>query len=287
MKPNCPNKTCLSSDVKKDGSFYRHDDARNIQRFKCKVCKARFSSATLSPTYKQKKRRINPILFKLLCSGVSLRRSAEIINVTRNTITRRLIFFAKQARVNQEKLLAQLQNSLYFVQLDDLITIEHTKLKPLSVSVAVDSTQRIILGAKVSKIAAFGHLAEVSRRKYGVRKSELPKALDELFAQIKKAVHPEVVIQSDEHRLYPKFIKKHFPFATHIQEESAPSAVTGQGELKKKKFDPLFSINHSLAMLRANINRLFRRTWCTTKIPERLQDHLDIYIQYHNSKILS
>jgi hypothetical protein len=29
-------------------------------------------------------------------------------------------------------------------------------------------------------------------------------------------------------------------------------------------------------MLRANLNRLFRRTWCTTKKPEGLIDHLSI-----------
>jgi hypothetical protein len=61
--------------------------------------------------------------------------------------------------------------------------------------------------------------------------------------------------------------------------------VTGQGELKKTTHDPLFAINHTLAMLRANINRLIRRTWCTTKKPERLIDHLWIYIRYHNTLI--
>ena len=62
--------------------------------------------------------------------------------------------------------------------------------------------------------------------------------------------------------------------------------VAGQGELKKVGKDPLFHINHTLAMLRANINRLFRRTWCTTKDPERLKDHLAIYTWVHNNKLI-
>ncbi len=49
-------------------------------------------------------------------------------------------------------------------------------------------------------------------------------------------------------------------------------------ELKKKQFDPLFSVNHTFATMRAKINRLNRRTWCTTKLPERLADHIDIFI---------
>jgi sugar phosphate permease len=60
---------------------------------------------------------------------------------------------------------------------------------------------------------------------------------------------------------------------------------TGQGELKKIKFDPLFSLNHTCAMLRANVSRLFRKTWCTTKRPDQLRAHLMIYAEYHNSQL--
>jgi hypothetical protein len=40
-------------------------------------------------------------------------------------------------------------------------------------------------------------------------------------------------------------------------------------------------------MLRANINRLFRRTWCTTKKKERLEQHLAVYLDFHNRILLS
>jgi hypothetical protein len=39
-------------------------------------------------------------------------------------------------------------------------------------------------------------------------------------------------------------------------------------------------------MLRANINRLFRRTWCTTKKKERLEQHLTVYMDFHNRVLL-
>ena len=63
--------------------------------------------------------------------------------------------------------------------------------------------------------------------------------------------------------------------------------MTGQGELKKLRFDPLFALNHTCAMLRANINRLFRRTWCTTKKKECLEDHLAVYMDFHNRVLLA
>jgi hypothetical protein len=39
-------------------------------------------------------------------------------------------------------------------------------------------------------------------------------------------------------------------------------------------------------MLRANINRLFRRTWCTTKKPECLRQHIAVYVEFHNTVLL-
>ncbi|MEQ1722809.1 MAG: hypothetical protein ABL930_06505, partial [Pseudobdellovibrio sp.] len=55
-----------------------------------------------------------------------------------------------------------------------------------------------------------------------------------------------------------------------------------QGELKKIGFDPLFSLNHTCAMMRAKVSRLIRRTWNTTKKPERLSEHLALAVLHHN-----
>jgi len=60
--------------------------------------------------------------------------------------------------------------------------------------------------------------------------------------------------------------------------------IAGQGELKKATFDPIFSINHTFAMMRANISRLIRKTWNTTKKVEGLIDHLNIYVWMHNTQ---
>ena len=60
-------------------------------------------------------------------------------------------------------------------------------------------------------------------------------------------------------------VNTYFPQAEYIQFKGKKSAVSGQGELKKVGHDPLFSINHTFAMCRGNINRLIRKTCCTTK----------------------
>jgi hypothetical protein len=40
-------------------------------------------------------------------------------------------------------------------------------------------------------------------------------------------------------------------------------------------------------MIRANVNRMFRRTWCTTKRRDRLEAHLVLYADYHNEQLIS
>ena len=93
--------------------------------------------------------------------------------------------------------------------------------------------------------------------------------------------------ESDEYYLYPAIVAKYAKDAEHIRYKGGRGAVVGQGELKKLLRDPLFYINHSCAMLRDNLKRLSRRTWCTTKKLEQLQKHLDIYLWFHNEYILS
>ncbi len=285
MKLSCPVFNNLShfigSKIIRDGSFFRPSDGRKIQRYKCQGCGKRFSSATHNPAYRQNKRRVNFSLKKLLSSGISQRRAAKLLRINKNTVAKKLIYLGQQAREEHHHFLAKL-SGIQAVQFDDLQTIEHTKLKPLSVTVMVTSENRKILGLEVSSMGATGHLAKLSRKKYGKRKDNRAEGIRDLFGLVKPFLTSTLVIESDEHPLYLPAIKRFFPSSTYIQHKGAKSCVSGQGELKKLVFDPLFSINHTLAMLRANINRLFRKTWNTTKDPKRLKDHLYLYMNYHN-----
>ena len=287
MKRICPNLDCASPDfVIRDGVFWRQDDSKLIQRFRCTKCRRRFSSASFSESYRFKKRRIHMPLLRLLSSGVSLRRSARLLKVHRVTVERKLTFLAKKCRRLNKNYLNSLKGKVHNIQLDDLVTKENSKLKPLSVSVVVDADRRSILALEVSQIPAFGHLAKLAVKKYGHRKSHHRRALKRVFEQITPIVSPEVLIKTDEHAFYPHFVSNYLPRAKHLCFKSERSHVAGQGELKKVSFDPLFMINHTCAMLRANVNRLIRRTWCTTKDPLKLKDHLDVFMFFYNQELL-
>ena len=212
-----------------------------------------------------------------------MRRCAKIAKVSRGTIERRLSSLSLRSEIRQKRLLKKLK--VTHLQFDDMISSEHTKMKPLSISLAVDAQKRLILGAQVSKIPAFGLLAKKSQKKYGKRKSEHKEGLDLLFKKIEKSLDPQCLVQSDEHHLYPQVVQSYLPKATYKRHKGGRGCIVGQAELKKLRFDPLFILNHTCAMFRANISRLIRKTWCTTKKVDNLQRHINIFIDYFNSKI--
>jgi IS1 family transposase len=216
-----------------------------------------------------------------------MRKISRDHNIHRLTVKRKLIFWSKKSEQYHKKIFNLLKIApVKYVQFDDMITTEHTKLKPLSISVVVDGKNRMLLGLQVSQIPAFGHLVQKSLRKYGYRKSNHRQKLDQLFNKISDVIHPEARLVSDEHPTYPKIVKKYFPRSFHQRHKGGRAAVVGQGEMKKKPYDPLFTINQTCAMLRDNISRLVRKTWCTTKDPAMLQHHLNVYMMYHNRNVL-
>ncbi len=263
------------------GSFFRVSDKKRLRRFRCQQCLRTFSEASFSRCFRQRKRHLNGLVFEHLCSGVSQRRAARLLRVNKKTIVRKFIFLGIQAHLLL-KASNQRNPASNIVEFDDLETFEHSKCKPLSVTMAVESGSRRILGFRVSRMPAKGLLAAISRKKYGIRKDERPRARRELFAEIAPFVCKGAVFKSDMNPSYGPDVKRHFPGSEHKVFKGRRGCVVGQGELKSGGFDPLFSLNHSFAMARANMNRLFRRTWCTTKKPECLALHFAMYALYHN-----
>ena len=275
---------CSKNNAHKQGYFKRISDGRKIARFQCKTCKLHFSQATFDPAYYQKKRQLNHKCAVMLASCMSMRRTALALNIHPITVARKLEYLAAQFREKSVQIFAD-SNETIAIQFDELQTIEHTKCKPLSVAMAVSEKSRKILGFQVSSMPATGHLSKISRKKYGPRPDHRVSGMHQLFSQIKPQLPEKVQIRSDECSFYHGVVKRHFPNARYNQFPGQKSSVSGQGELKKIVRDPLFYINHTFAMLRANINRLVRKTWCTTKKVSRLIDHLMIYVRIHNHRL--
>lgn len=281
MKIRCPKCDLSGPNISKNGFFRRKSDSKKIQRLRCKACKKDFSFATFSECCWQKKRRLNFLIAKDLCSSTSMRRIALNYNISRTTVKRKLEFLGSQAKVKNKTWLDS-KKKASLVYFDDLETFESTKYKPLTVSIAVEGKTRKILAFEVSQIGAKGLLAQVSKSKYGQRLNTSSKARKRLFKNLQNHVEQKATFKTDMHKDYPKHIKNFFPKANHKTYKSVRGSLSAQGELKRIGFDPLFSINHVFAMLRDNIKRLARKTWCNTKKMKYLELHLHLYVDFHN-----
>jgi hypothetical protein len=211
-----------------------------------------------------------------------MRRAALVLEVHRITVARKLRFLANQAR-RETDLYLQRYRRLPGFEFDELETFEQSKCKPLSVVLAVVPKKRKILGFEVAVMPAKGPLTDLAKRRYGYRPDRRGVALDHLFQRLRPLMKETCKLKSDQNPRYPRYVKRYFPSAKHVTVEGRRGCVTGQGELKRGGWDPLFSLNHTFAMFRANVSRLVRKTWCTTKKAEALADHLAIYAHYHNT----
>jgi len=282
--PKCLFEAELGKGFVRNGFYFRTDDSRKIQRYRCKKCRSTNSNSHHKRWFRAKKRRYNKALRKHFASLGAIRRGAYNMGLNRKTVARKLVLLGEEAeqRVRRSNLLHE---KVRVVEFDDLETFEHSKCKPLSITLAVQSQTRRILGLQVSSMPAKGKLAKKALKKYGPRKDDRKKGRQRLFKKLQALVHEDAQFRSDAHPHYPPVVKKYFPKASHVTFLSRRGSLGGGGELKEGGFDPLFSLNHTCASFRMNVTRLMRKTWYTTKRADRLSAHLWLYADRHNTKL--
>ena len=256
------------------GSYKTKHDRQVVPRYQCKSCRKTFSSRRFSPTYRQHKPQVNQTLGNLLSSGVTQRRAAIVLGINKVTVARKFAWLADRARQAHVAALASGKNKTSYVQMDEMETIEHSRLKPLSIALAVRAKTGTIIGAKVATMNCHGKLAPLAQAVYGLRFDTRPMACRDVLTQIQSVAKPRITVATDGkatyagliHRVMPHAI--HRPFISRVKARGAP--------------DPLFRLNHTCAKLRADISRLARRTWSASKCLRGMQDHLDLYIAFNN-----
>ena len=282
QKPKvCPH--CESVQFIRRGKYFIQHSRSWRQRYKCQNCGRTFSNQTSSKTYYQKKPFLNDPLFRLLCNGNSQRGSARLLGCSKNTVSQKFLWLCRHYTNNP-------QNKVFdTIQIDEMESIEHTKLKPVTIALAV-SDQYELLSLQTGRIPAKGHLAKISVKKYGFHENQREKALHLLFQELQQEIKGSPrVIRTDGAPIYKQFVKKYFPKSIH-------ETVVSRDLLKKKRelihesaqnkpFDPMFALNQRCAKLRSDIKRLTRRSWCTTKRLENLQGHLKLYQRYNNANL--
>jgi len=260
------------------GHYQRRIDRRPVPRYRCRACGRSFSSQTSSPTYRQYRPDINGTVFRLLCSGVTMRRAALVVGVSRTTIERKMTWLADRARSIHDERLTDGGMKTSLVQFDELQTFEHTHLKPVSVAVAIRAKTGEIIDIDVAMMSSFGAMVRRTRELYLDWHEARHGARESVFRSVAKCAKPGITIMTDKDRRYPPIINRLVPGARIDQHLSLGS----DNHPCPGGFDPMFKLNHLFAKMRQDLSRLFRSTWATTKTLAGLYNHLMLYVAWQN-----
>lgn len=281
----CPRSECPSNATPPAGDFrcrrrgtYTHRaTGETTQRWECLCCGRTFTKHNEAGDNGQRKADINHTLFNLLCSGMTMRRAAKVLGVSRHTVEKRAAWLAARAR---EAHLAALADPAAHglltshIQFDEMVSHIQTRAKQLTIAIAVRVKTRKILSAVVRPVRTTGPLAEVGRDKYKWLAAEGAIARAECLAEAARCAKiGRLWVSCDAYPTYPNLIKAAMPNAT---------VRTFPSRKKSSRYDPLFAINHVCAAIRSDIACMARRSWTTTQLIPKLQERLWMYIAWNN-----
>lgn len=309
IKPSACPKCGLTDDsiVKKGYTTPKHN-YQPFPRYLCTGCKYEFSSHSHRTNKFHKKPEINAEVFKWVCSGVSLAQIARNLKIDKKTIERKVVWLSDQSKIAHQKHLydpSSSANQVAHVQIDEMETFESTRLKPLSITIAINAETGFIFALDVATMNCHGKLAAKSREKYGLRRDtrrvSLKRVLNtiknckelrsetsaiddkttsvvvESAITVKNATDSPMIFSCDSKKTYIPDIKSLFPDA-----EIRQYLLSKQKRGEPKLHDPLFTINHLCARLRSDVAPLARKSWTTTKSVKGLQNLLWIYLAWIN-----
>ncbi len=291
--PCCPHPACPAHGRGRrfpwvrNGFYTRRCDGRRVQRFLCLRCGRRFSTQSFRLDYRLHRPRLHLRFLPLLVSKVTLRQSARILGTTRTTLDRRLRLLGDHCREFQRFLLTEAARGPGLhgeFQLDELETFEtDRRLQPVTVPVLMEAGSYFVLHAETAPLPARGRLSPRKERqkkmreaRLGRRRSGSRQAVEKTLQALRAAaLHGHITFLSDRKASYVGSVRRVFAGRRVLH-------LRVSGKAPRTHANPLFPINHTLAMLRDGISRLVRRSWGVSKLRERLGLHLWIWIVYRN-----
>jgi hypothetical protein len=258
-----------------------------VQRFLCLECRRTFSTQTFRVDYRLKKPKLNLSLLGPFISKATHRQAARVLGCSRGTVAHRVRLLGEHCRSFHRWRLsrapAKLGSSKVF-QLDELETFEHSRrLAPLTMPVLIERSSYFVLDLSTAPLPCRGGLSKADRtrkeereKRLGKRKSGSREAVERCFDTLASSVYrlSLVRVQTDCKATYVPMLEKRFGHRLAHERYSSRE--------KRDYKNPLFPINHTLAMMRDGISRLVRRTWGASKLRERLEQHAWIWTTWRN-----
>jgi transposase-like protein len=246
--PHCPDPRCsfhVNSTgwrFKKDGSHLRRFDDRRIQRYRCHHCRRSFSSQTFSTTYWLKRPDLLlEVLHGLLsCSGYRQMGRARgvspaTIELLAARLGRHMLLFHERHRprgVPDEALVV-----------DGFESFEFSQYWVTHLNTVVGARSHFTYATTVAELRRKGRMRPDQKRKRARLEARYgrpdPKAIEKSVAEALALVvppgSPEVLLLSDEHRAYPRALKR-------LPDRSFRHEVTSS-KAPRTPYNPLFPVN--------------------------------------------
>jgi len=256
---------CNSENLKKRGSY--QTKTGKVQRYQCKACNKLQSKRTFSENYRMRKQRLAKKIEALYCERMSLRGIGRVLKINRKTVEKYFLKMAKKAQIENLKNLDNRGIVTSYIQFDSLETFEHTKRRPLGIHISIRAKTGELISAKVHKTDIRALSVSQEKIKEWNSQTNQMQSLSEMLLETKKVFNRiNTTIACDGYR----------PQINLTKEICDESFVNVSILPENKKIDLTFR------KLRNDISRLSRKSLCSTKKAERLQNHLDLYINYNN-----
>lgn len=268
-KPICPH--CSSDKTSYYGKYKRKRSRQVIQRYRCSLCDHTFSDQTLSLTYKQKRPDLNQKILEGLASGMGIRKLALTLRTTKNTIQEKVKFLAEVCEKFQNKYMTEWDIKPQF-QFDEMESYEHSSHATLGVPIIVEKKSHFIVGARAQYKRSRSQYPPLRDRHNFAHTEEIDDKDKIIKEQLNlcRTMKPsgKIVIDTDKHKSYPKYMKDVFgKDGVHI-------AYNAGDETEKQR---LFPMNNVCGCIRADVAMLRRDTWHGCKDKDMLSNRLKIY----------
>lgn len=194
------------------------------------------------------------------------------------------MFLSKNAEEEHSKRLQQKAFDTTQVQFDEMLSFEHTRLKPLSIALAVQSDNYKIIDVQVAQSHYQGRLSSIALKKYGPRGDQSKEARIHVLKTLESQIRTDCHITTDAKPHYPLEVREYFPKASLKQIKNRGSRLKRLLQARRRNIqDPMFGLNLVAAKIRHDLSRMGRKVWTTTKKAERLQSHLMLFVAYQNN----
>lgn len=293
LPPCCPNPLCDSQREEVEfsfqhvGSYARKCDRRVVRRFKCCLCGKRCSEQTFRADYRQKRPDLNVACLGLFVAKVTLRQAARTLGCNRKSVRRRvpllgaICWAAHQHLAPRRDGAAFLQGGFLMDELETYATSRRNN--PLTVPVLIHRASFFVLYADVGPLPRRGGKgrdeatpAPLTESAEAERNAGSKRAVAMCVKALAALVPEEgaVRVGTDLKPTYPPLLRA--ALGERLRHRRTHSKMV------RNRRNPLFRINHTLAMLRDGVSRLVRETWAASKRARWLRWHLWSWIGYRN-----